>query len=143
MGIDCPETGILIPLESKGTTISCTSSNPSKDELMYLPCIVLTSGTPWGLHCVNMERATVDEALTLCGTSNFNQNVILIPSSYVHHMHSKSKYGDFLQILVENTGVPSKLVMDGAKEQTGQHLIFKKTVCWCKTSMLMTEPYSP
>jgi hypothetical protein len=61
----------------------------------------------------------------------------------VHPMTTKSDAGPALQVLAEDVGVPNHIVVDGAKEQTGAHTDFMKTVRWLKMRWRNTEPYSP
>ena len=55
----------------------------------------------------------------------------------------KALAGEALQSMVDQVGIPDKMVFDGAKEQVGAKSEFMRTVRRYHTSFWQTEPYSP
>ena len=55
----------------------------------------------------------------------------------------KSQAGEALNSMMDEVGIPNKLVFDGAKEQTGRKSEFMSSVRKNRISFWQTEPYSP
>jgi hypothetical protein len=55
----------------------------------------------------------------------------------------KALAGEALQSMVDQVGIPDKMVFDGAKEQVGAKSEFMRTIRRYHTSFWQTEPYSP
>jgi hypothetical protein len=70
---------------------------------------------------------------------------IFTNGKYVHlePVMKKSQAGEALGSMIDEVGIPEKIVFDGAKEQTGQNSEFMRLVRKNRMSYWQTEPYSP
>ena len=70
---------------------------------------------------------------------------IFTNGKYVHLEpgERKSQAGEALGSMIDEVGIPDKIVFDGAKEQTGRKSEFMKIVKKNRISHWQTEPYSP
>jgi hypothetical protein len=55
----------------------------------------------------------------------------------------KAQAGEALYSMINEVGIPDKMVFDGAKEQTGQKSEFMKALRKYRVAYWQTEPYSP
>jgi hypothetical protein len=64
---------------------------------------------------------------------------------YVHlePQERKSQAREALGSMIDEVGIPDKIVFDGAKEQTGRKSEFMRLVRKNRISYWQTEPYSP
>jgi hypothetical protein len=64
---------------------------------------------------------------------------------YVHMEpgERKSQAGEALGSMIDEVGIPDKIIFDGAKEQTGRKSEFMRLVRKNRIAHWQTEPYSP
>jgi hypothetical protein len=62
---------------------------------------------------------------------------------YIHPMVSKREAGESLDALVNDVGIPNKMVFDGAAEQVGRKSVFDKRLRHYRISPHRIEPYTP
>jgi hypothetical protein len=55
----------------------------------------------------------------------------------------KSQAGESLNSMIDEVGIPDKIIFDGAKEQTGRKSEFMRIIRKNRISFRQTEPYSP
>jgi hypothetical protein len=55
----------------------------------------------------------------------------------------KSQAGEALGLMIDEVGIPDKIIFDGAKEQTGRKSEFMRLVRKNRIAHWQTEPYSP
>ena len=58
-------------------------------------------------------------------------------------MQSKSKYGEALNVVTRDIGVPDTLISDNAREHTGPNTELQECICRFCIDGSTTEPYSP
>ena len=70
---------------------------------------------------------------------------IFTNGKFVHlePIHRKAEAGEALHSMIDEVGIPDKMVFDGAKEQTGPKSEFMRALRKYRVSYWQTEPYSP
>ena len=62
---------------------------------------------------------------------------------HIEPMDKRSEAGEALNSMIDEIGIPDKMVFDGAKEQTGKRSEFMRLIRKNRISYWQTEPYSP